>query len=144
MANTATRTDSYRFSVDQQAIWHAEREALAFARETSSAFFSRLVTPIGEYEISVGDVGIALARVGVSPFMFRWSRIDAWAVDKNVFMARDTTGNTVILPRAGLPEDIFEMTVDICNSMLKGAQLTTSGNYRKWRTSVRIKRLRAG
>ena len=149
MANTAIRTEGFRFAVDQQTLWHAEKRAPAFvprkhqlaagpvggaiaSRQLTGAFFSRLLTPVGEYELSVDDAGLAISHPGVSPTVLRWSKIDAWSIDKHAFLARDTSGNTVILPRAALPPDVFDVVVEICDATLKGAQISTTRNYGQW------------
>lgn len=117
---------------------------LILGERAKATFFDELLTPPGQYELLVSEHGLALSNVANQRAVMKWTDIEAWGADDEIFIARDLRGNRLVLPRASIPEQIFSMIVEICSIAAKRAQCkvgkTTYGKWSQLGTAEKIVR----
>lgn len=154
MASTAPATATCSFIIDDASVRYAQTKAVAFtststklavgaagglvggvllAQHAKSGFFARLVTPPGEYTLSVNERGLGIGRPGLMESVWNWSDIEFWSADKKVFMAQDRAGNFIVLPRSAVPEQLFSLVEEICVRTMKTRKRSIArSGYNKW------------
>lgn len=159
MANSTTATMSYPFVIDGRVMSQARSRAAAFAPTgyrlavgvalepaLAGLFFDKLAIGHGPHSLTVGADGISITALNGPPWILGWNQIDRWAADKKFFMARSLNGQTLLVPRADIPEHVFAMILEICQRTAKSRRLKIGGvgNFGAWSQLGRAEKIVRG